>query len=44
MINLENGRKTAIAAGALDQVSNIDADIVSTTASINQIKMALGLQ
>jgi hypothetical protein len=43
LINLDNARKAAVAAGSLDQVGNIDSDIVSTTSSIQQIKNTLGV-
>lgn len=43
LITLNETRKLAASSGNLEQVTSIDIDIASTTLSIEQLKVTLGL-
>ena len=43
LINLQETRKLAVTSGNLEQVNSIDVDIETTTISIDQLKISLGI-
>lgn len=41
MLSLNDNRKSAVDSGDIDRVSKIDADLVSTQTTIDQLKITL---